>query len=220
MLQLQRVEIINGQKVYICNNTMRLSYENMVNLIRQTPAKDRNCKLVNGHISLKQGYGRLQTIVRENKRKSSAGGIVNVVDKINKYDKNTIYDNEAFFINVIQDDAFLMNHTGVLYQVDKARIIDLKLYSIVTPFGATDIRHLSTGCKTLLNVLYLLEKHPNERYCVNINECGENVIPLILEAVAGTKISVYYINTLFVSGISDKLSFRRNGKIYKEFEAL
>ena len=53
---------------------------------------------------------------------------------------------------------------------------------IETDYGLGTIRNLSSGCKTLLNIM----KHPDKIVCVD--ECGPNVLKLIFQI---DKIKIY-----------------------------
>ena len=38
----------------------------------------------------------------------------------------------------------------IMYEIDKAKLLDKELGTIRTPFGITSIEHLSSGCKTVI----------------------------------------------------------------------
>jgi hypothetical protein len=100
------------------------------------------------------------------------------------------FSNDQYFSNVRVDREFLARHEQVMREVDGVKEIDCQSLQIVTPFGACSIDCLSTGCKTLLNVLFLKEKRPYSAL-VNVTEVGGNVLQRICKEVAGTRISLY-----------------------------
>ena len=59
----------------------------------------------------------------------------------------------------------------LIQQVDEAKLTPDK--HIETKYGLGTIRNLSSGCKTLLNIV----KHPDK--VVNVEECGPNVLKII-----------------------------------------
>mgnify|MGYP000899261297 FL=1 len=60
---------------------------------------------------------------------------------------------------------------ALIQQVDNAKLTSDK--HIETKYGLGTIRNLSSGCKTLLNIV----KHPEKVVCVE--ECGPNVLKVI-----------------------------------------
>ena len=65
-----------------------------------------------------------------------------------------IIDNESFFDN-IDIDALSQKSIDVMEQIDKAKLLDLNTGKIETPFGIAGVTDLSTGCKTVINTIYL-----------------------------------------------------------------
>ena len=59
----------------------------------------------------------------------------------------------------------------LIWQVDEAKLTPDK--HIETKYGLGTIRNLSSGCKTLLNIV----KHHDK--VVNVEECGPNVLRII-----------------------------------------
>ena len=82
---------------------------------------------------------------------------------------------------IIQNDLYFNLHTGneemsekevqLIKEIDHAELTEDK--HIVTRYGLGTIRNLSSGCKTLLNIV----KHPDKVVCVE--ECGPNVLKVI-----------------------------------------
>ena len=65
------------------------------------------------------------------------------------------------------------NDKKLIQKVDEARLTPDK--HIETKYGLGTIRNLSSGCKTLLNIV----KHPDKVVCVE--ECGPNVLEIIFK---------------------------------------
>lgn len=100
----------------------------------------------------------------------------------------------------------------IIEQIDGARLISK--YKIESRFnGVTlDIDCLSTGCKTVLNVLYFSDKV----FC--LKECGENALEILYHLEAGNVYSDYAIIPFEmgkVCVISDK-----DSKIIEDYEEL
>ena len=84
---------------------------------------------------------------------------------------------------IIQNDLYFNLHTGnedmseneinLIQQVDEAKLTQDK--RIETKYGLGTIRNLSSGCKTLLNIV----KHPDK--VVSVEECGPNVLNIIFK---------------------------------------
>lgn len=196
----------NGELYEVILDGVKRTYtrQQCIQAIRDIPAKDRNCQTDGRHISMKAGYGNLPV---ENKQQKIAArdkrldmlchNSGNKPDGVNifagsKYtDLCTIYSNDNYFLQVIEDHEFIRNCAEYLMEIDEAKVVDYNLLKIETPFGICSIRELSTGLKTVMNVLYLKEKPVNQFYLVNIDECGENILPYLFDLVNNTNIALY-----------------------------
>ena len=109
---------------------------------------------------------------------------------------------------IIQNDLFFNLHTGneemsekdkkMIKQIDGAILTSDK--HIETRYGLGTIRNLSSGCKTLLNIV----KHPEKVVCVE--ECGPNVLKIIF-AMDNIKI---YMSRPTLADIPDAAEIRFN----------
>ena len=109
---------------------------------------------------------------------------------------------------IIQNDLFFNLHTGneemsekdkkMIKQIDGAILTSDK--HIETQHGLGTIRNLSSGCKTLLNIV----KHPEKVVCVE--ECGPNVLKIIF-AMDNIKI---YMSRPTLADIPDAAEIRFN----------
>lgn len=85
-------------------------------------------------------------------------------------------DNDTFFNGTINNDSTTSKILKYIEQAEYAN--QTGFYGRDSDLGMINSQYLSTGCKTLLNVLY----NPNR--CFNLIECGQNaleVLPLIKE---------------------------------------
>ncbi len=90
------------------------------------------------------------------------------------------------------------NEINLIWQVDEAKLTPDK--HIETKYGLGTIRNLSSGCKTLLNIV----KHPDK--VVSVEECGPNVLKIIF---AMDNIKIYMSRPSFVD-IPDNVKIRFN----------
>ena len=85
--------------------------------------------------------------------------------------KDWILQNDLYFNLNTGNEEMSQKEIDLIQQVDRARLTPDK--HIETKYGLGTIRNLSSGCKTLLNIV----KHPDK--VVNVEECGPNVLKII-----------------------------------------
>lgn len=85
--------------------------------------------------------------------------------------KDWIFRNDLYFNLYTSNERMSENEIKLIQQVDEAKLTEDK--HIETKYGLGTIRNLSSGCKTLLNIV----KHPEKVVC--IDECGANVLSII-----------------------------------------
>ena len=83
-----------------------------------------------------------------------------------KNSKDWILQNDLYFNLNTANEEMSKNEVDLIQQIDKAKLTPDK--HIETKYGLGTIRNLSSGCKTLLNIV----KHPDK--VVNVEECGPN----------------------------------------------
>ncbi len=88
-----------------------------------------------------------------------------------KDSKDWIIKNDLFFNLNTSNEEMTDKEIALIKQVDNAKLTSDK--HIETKYGLGTIRNLSSGCKTLLNIV----KHPEKVVCVE--ECGPNVLKVI-----------------------------------------
>ena len=92
-----------------------------------------------------------------------------------KDSKDGIFYNDLYFNLNTGNEDMSQKEIDLIQQVDEAKLTPDK--HIETKYGLGTIRNLSSGCKTLLNIV----KHPDK--VVNVEECGPNVLKIIFATV-------------------------------------
>ena len=85
--------------------------------------------------------------------------------------KDWIFHNDLYFNLNTGNEEMSQKEIDLIQQVDAAKLTPDK--HIETKYGLGTIRNLSSGCKTLLNIV----KNPDK--VVNVEECGPNVLRII-----------------------------------------
>ena len=117
-----------------------------------------------------------------------------------KESKDWILQNDLYFNLNTSNEEMTENEIKLIQQVDEAKLTPDK--HIETKYGLGTIRNLSSGCKTLLNIV----KHPDKVVCVE--ECGPNVLKFIF-AMDDIKI---YMSRPTLAEIPDDVEIRFNDK--------
>lgn len=115
-----------------------------------------------------------------------------------KDSKDWIIQNDLYFNLNTGNEEMTENEKKLILQVDEAKLTSDK--HIETKYGLGTIRNLSSGCKTLLNIV----KHPDKVVCVE--ECGPNVLKIIF-AMDNIKI---YMSRPTLTEISEDTKIRFN----------
>ena len=88
-----------------------------------------------------------------------------------KDSKDWILQNDLYFNLNTGNEEMSQKEVDLIRQIDGAKLTPDK--HIETKYGIGTIRNLSSGCKTLLNLV----KHSDK--VVNVEECGPNVLKII-----------------------------------------
>ena len=88
-----------------------------------------------------------------------------------KDSRDWIFQNDLYFNLHTCNEEMTQREINLIQQVDHAKLTPDK--HIETVYGLGTIRNLSSGCKTLLNIV----KNPDKVVCVE--ECGPNVLKII-----------------------------------------
>ena len=117
----------------------------------------------------------------------------------NKIDsKDWILQNDLYFNLITGNEEMSQKEIDLIWQIDEAKLTPDK--HIETKYGLGTIRNLSSGCKTLINIV----KHPDK--VVNVEECGPNVLKIIF---AMENIKIYMSRPSFAD-IPDDAKIRFN----------
>ena len=66
-----------------------------------------------------------------------------------------LMDNEAFFKTRITAKEFGKLENEVMFNIDRVQLLDKNIGTIKTPSGICSTENLSTGCKTVINTIFL-----------------------------------------------------------------
>lgn len=129
-----------------------------------------------------------------------------IPDDMHYVELKDVYFNQNT-VSVIDDRA-----GAIVEKIDASRLIGK--YKIESKFnGVTlDIDCLSTGCKTVLNVLYF----PEKVFC--LKECGDNALEVLYSLEAGTVYSDYAIIPFDMDKV--KVSDKNGTRIISDYEEL
>ena len=117
-----------------------------------------------------------------------------------KDSKDWIFQNDLYFNLNTSNEEMSQNEINLIQQVDEAKLTSDK--HIETKYGLATIRNLSSGCKTLLNIV----KHPDK--VISVEECGPNVLKIIFKM---DNIKIYMSRPTLVD-IPDDAKIRFNDK--------
>ena len=109
-----------------------------------------------------------------------------------KESSSWILKNDLYFNLNTSNEEMTEKDRKLIQQADDAVLTPDK--HIETKYGIGTIRNLSSGCKTLLNIV----KHPDKVVCVE--ECGPNVLKLIFQM---DNIKIYMSRPSFVEILAE-----------------
>lgn len=168
-------------------------YESFIEMTKHSDrlngnTKWRNWKIVNGKIQLKKGK-LLKIDKRQYNDYEPGSGDVRIVTEFTE-EQLFIKSNDRFFyyISCYIGDEFFENYRNLLYRLGKIKLCGNSCY-ICTDNHSMHINGIPTGIKAVLNVLYIRDYLDKEKeYYVNIDDCGDNIVPIIYDIIAGTNI--------------------------------
>jgi hypothetical protein len=111
-----------------------------------------------------------------------------------EYREDYISDNEMEF-GKVGISTLTKRDLDLIDRIDSAKL-DGNEKKFLTPFGIAGIEHLSTGCKTALNILR------NRGRAVNCTECGNNALQHIFDIIgeSGAPIVLSHCDWEFPTG--------------------
>lgn len=194
-----RIHLVSKDKekrlyyVELNGNKQVIDLDKLLKLIPSIPSSERDCTIRNGAVVKKAGTGRIKTISTGEPRKCE-NIVIKAITKCPSESANIIICNDAFFDeNVADNRKFLTKCAAIIKQFDKASLVlEESTIEIRTPFGLCDITSLSTGCKTILNALVMVENNKNSSCIINSDECGDEAFEFLC------KLSSKYNITLLV----------------------
>ena len=100
----------------------------------------------------------------------------------------------------------------ILEKIDEAKLVSK--YKIESKFNhvTLDVDCLSTGCKTVLNILYF----PDKIFC--IKECGDNALEILYNLDNGSVYSDYAVMPFDIGKV--KVHSEAKSRIIEEYEEL
>lgn len=116
-----------------------------------------------------------------------------------KNSKDWIIQNDLYFNLNTGNEEMTEKDINIIRKADNAILTPDK--HIQTKYGLGTIRNLSSGCKTLLNII----KHSDKVVCVE--ECGPNILKMIFKM---DNIKIYMSRPSFVD-VPDDAKIRFNG---------
>ena len=126
-------------------------------------------------------------------------------------DKEYVELNDVFFNqNTVQ--RLDEKAEEIIEKIDNSKLIGK--YKIQSRFNAVilDVDCLSTGCKTILNVLY----YPDKIFC--LKECGDNALEVLYALEKGAVYSDYAIIPFEMDGVI--VSDNKGTRIISDYEEL
>ena len=93
---------------------------------------------------------------------------------------NTINDNDNFFFQNISPQNINAEAKLVMKQIDNAELLDASTGKIQTPRGIGSIEDLSTGCKTVLNYIFVRDNNVDIQ-AINVSYCGYNAVDVLFD---------------------------------------
>lgn len=130
----------------------------------------------------------------------------NIPDDMEYVELNDVFFNQNTVARI--DDSA----RAIIEQIDASKL--LGKYKIESRFNgvALDIDCLSTGCKTVLNILYF----PDKVFC--LKECGNNALEILYGLETGSVYSDYAVIPFDMEEV--KVSDERGTRVISDYEEL
>ena len=140
--------------------------------------------------------------------------VIHIYTKKTSLTSQLIEDNEALFQYRILDEGFSFTELELQAMREVDGITSINGSHIETKFGACNLSQISTGLKTILNIIYILQN--NLRCSVSLNETGPKALQFIFKNIDTSKIQLYLTHD--ETGNLDRYIFNLNNgeKVYED----
>lgn len=102
---------------------------------------------------------------------------INIFTNYDKFEKAVVLaEHDVFFDEYVKSAEFEDVDREVLEKIDGAIVIDAEIDTIKTKRGVCGLNDISTGCKTVLNYLYLYRNRNHAYKTLDITYCGANAL--------------------------------------------
>lgn len=109
--------------------------------------------------------------------------LIDIYTYIEDFDEETIIiDNDAYFNENVVAKTFGSLESRVIKEIDNATIIDYQTGAIKTSYGIGALENLSTGCKTVLNYIYV-SKNDRRIKALDASFCGANALEVLFSTI-------------------------------------
>lgn len=114
--------------------------------------------------------------------------MINIYTDWTGFDKKAlIIDNDAYFDENVTAHNFEELENEAIEVIDDAKVLDYNIGTIQTPRGVGALENLSSGCKTVLNYLYLYRNKIGNIKAIDVSECGANALEELFEIIEKSK---------------------------------
>lgn len=114
--------------------------------------------------------------------------MINIYTDFDRYDKQAIIlDNDAYFEENVVASNFEDLELNIMKKIDSADVLDFNTGAIKTPRGIGALEDLSTGCKTVLNYIYLQKNNIETIKAIDASQCGANALEELFSAIEKTQ---------------------------------
>ena len=116
---------------------------------------------------------------------------INIFTSYDKFhDSLVLADNDIFFDEYVKSSEFEDIDREVLDKVDGAVVIDTEIDTVKTKRGVCRLNDISTGCKTVLNYLYLCRNREHRYKALDITYCGANALEELFNVMEKKQYSI------------------------------
>lgn len=186
------------------NQSLTVTKEKLIDIIKNTPAPQRNCKVcANCTISMKSGYGKLPI------KRLSKDYVEVILNLLPQDTKNYIHWTTAEFDTL--GLAVFKKYFSIMKQLEGIDVLDLEYGTIKNMFGVTNYRDLSSGMKCILVAMLYADK--NQKKIINVSSASGDYLNVLCKNIINSDIKLV-INHKDLVDIEVPLKW--NNKIYED----